>query len=220
MQCPSGFFSQFGEVTRVRLSRNKKTGHSKHFAWVEFKHSSVAKIAAEAMDNYLLYGQVLKVKVVAPSALHPDTLKGANTRFVPRVSCRRARAAHDAPRDAEATAKQAGKLLRGEAARRKKIAAAGIEYDFGGYGAQKEAAGPRLAKKAAKTDKKTPPGGTQSPPVPAAEAAPEVAPPRPKRKAAALPAQPAPPAVDAPKPAATRAKAAAAAAAGKKRRKA
>ena len=71
-----------------------------------------AEGGSEAMDNYLLYGQVLKVKVVPPSALHPDTLKGANTRFVPRVSCRRARAAHDAPRDAAATAKQAGITVR------------------------------------------------------------------------------------------------------------
>ena len=86
-----GFFSQFGEVTRVKVSRNKKTGHSKHFGWVEFKHPSVAKIAAETMDNYLLCGSVLKVKVVPPSELHPSTLKGANKRFVPRASSRLAR---------------------------------------------------------------------------------------------------------------------------------
>ena len=32
------YFGQFGEVTRLRLSRNKKTGKSKHYAYVEFKH--------------------------------------------------------------------------------------------------------------------------------------------------------------------------------------
>ncbi len=115
---------------------NKQTGRSKHYAWVEFKHPAVAKIAAETMDNYLLYGQVLRVKVVPPSALHPATLRGANARFVPRVSAKKARAAHDAPRGVAATQKQAEALLRRESARRKKIAAAGIEYEFAGYAAQ------------------------------------------------------------------------------------
>ena len=33
----TGYFSQFGDVKRVRLSRSKKTGGSKGFAFVEFK---------------------------------------------------------------------------------------------------------------------------------------------------------------------------------------
>ncbi len=33
------FFSQFGKLTHVRLSRNKKTGHAKHYAFLEFQVS-------------------------------------------------------------------------------------------------------------------------------------------------------------------------------------
>ena len=33
---PAGYFSQFGLVTKVRVSRNKKTGNSKHYAFVQF----------------------------------------------------------------------------------------------------------------------------------------------------------------------------------------
>lgn len=50
-----GFFTQFGEVTRLKLSRNKKTGNSKHYAFVEFKYAAVAKIVAETMNNYLMF---------------------------------------------------------------------------------------------------------------------------------------------------------------------
>jgi nucleolar protein 15 len=54
------YFGQFGNVTRLRLSRNKKTGKSKHYAFVEFADAEVAKIVAETMHNYLLFGHLLQ----------------------------------------------------------------------------------------------------------------------------------------------------------------
>lgn len=75
------YFSQFGEITRLRLSRNRITGRSKHYAFVEFASSAVAKIAAETMDNYLMFGHILKCKYIPSEQLHPDIWKGANRRF-------------------------------------------------------------------------------------------------------------------------------------------
>jgi RNA recognition motif-containing protein len=75
------YFSQFGTINKLRLSRNRKTGHSKHFAFMEFESSHVAKIVAETMDNYLMFGHILKCKYVPPESLHPETFKGANKRF-------------------------------------------------------------------------------------------------------------------------------------------
>jgi nucleolar protein 15 len=40
------------------LSRSKKTGKAKHYAFLEFHHAAVAKIAAEAMNGYFLFTQV------------------------------------------------------------------------------------------------------------------------------------------------------------------
>lgn len=54
------YFSQFGDVTRLRLSRNKKTGRSKHYAFIEFASHEVAQIVAETMHNYLLFGRLLQ----------------------------------------------------------------------------------------------------------------------------------------------------------------
>lgn len=75
------YFSQFGEITRLRLSRNRLTGRSKHYAFVEFGSTTVAKIVAETMDNYLMYGHILKCKFVPAEQLHPEVWKGANRRF-------------------------------------------------------------------------------------------------------------------------------------------
>jgi nucleolar protein 15 len=75
------YFSQFGDITRLRLSRNRITGRSKHYAFIEFASTSVAKIVAGTMDNYLMYGHILKCKYVPQEQLHPEIWKGANRRF-------------------------------------------------------------------------------------------------------------------------------------------
>jgi nucleolar protein 15 len=55
---PAGFFSQFGKLVRVRLSRSKKTAKPKHYAFLEFQHADVAQIAADTMDGYFMFKQV------------------------------------------------------------------------------------------------------------------------------------------------------------------
>ena len=75
------YFTQFGDLSRLRLSRSVKTGHSKHYAFLEFKNADVAKIVVETMDNYLMFGHILKCKLVAPGDVHESMWKGANKRF-------------------------------------------------------------------------------------------------------------------------------------------
>ncbi|KAK0639264.1 hypothetical protein B0T16DRAFT_462959 [Cercophora newfieldiana] len=75
------YFSQFGEITRLRVVRSKKTGASKHRAFIEFADAEVADIAARTMDSYLLFGHILRAKLVEPSQVHPDLFKGSNRRF-------------------------------------------------------------------------------------------------------------------------------------------
>ncbi|KAK0514207.1 hypothetical protein JMJ35_002824 [Cladonia borealis] len=75
------YFSQFGEISRLRLARNKKSGASRHWAFIEFKSTSVANIVAGTMDNYLMFNHILKCKVVPKEQLHEDIWKGANKRF-------------------------------------------------------------------------------------------------------------------------------------------
>lgn len=128
-----GFFSQFGIVTRLRLARNKKTGRSKHYAFIEFKHAEVAEVVAKAMNGYLLFSKILVAKVIAPEAVHSETFKDANRKWraVDRVLI--VRKEHNRARTEEEAARREAKLLRAESAKRRKLAAAGIEYEFGGY---------------------------------------------------------------------------------------
>ena len=75
------YFSQFGDISRLRLSRSQKSGASRHYAFIEFTSAGVAKIVADTMDNYLMFGHILKCKVVAKEQVHEQLWKGANKRF-------------------------------------------------------------------------------------------------------------------------------------------
>lgn len=69
------YFSQFGQVSRLRLSRSKKTGRSRGYAFIEFADKDVAMTAANAMDGYLMHGCRLVAKFVPDEKVHPDTFK-------------------------------------------------------------------------------------------------------------------------------------------------
>ncbi|KAE9406560.1 RNA-binding domain-containing protein [Gymnopus androsaceus JB14] len=125
-----GYFSQFGNVTRLRVSRNKKTGKSKHYAFLEFDSSSVAQIVAETMDNYLLTGHILKCKLIPKDEVHPDLWIGANRKWRVVPTQRVARAAQNKPRTLEEQAKASKRLLKRQSDKKRKLEEMGIKYDF------------------------------------------------------------------------------------------
>ena len=75
------FLIQFGSVVNLRISRNKKTGNSKHYGFVQFESAEVAKIVAEAMNNHLLCGNLLQCHVVPVERIHESLFRGANRHF-------------------------------------------------------------------------------------------------------------------------------------------
>lgn len=54
------FFGQFGEVTKVYVGRSKRTSRSRGYGYVKFRYNEVAQIAASSVNNYLLFGRLLK----------------------------------------------------------------------------------------------------------------------------------------------------------------
>ncbi|AWP12734.1 putative MKI67 FHA domain-interacting nucleolar phosphoprotein [Scophthalmus maximus] len=128
------YFGQFGKVSRLRLSRSKKTGGSKGYAFIEFDCDEVAKIVAETMNNYLMGERLIKCHVMAPEKVHEKMFVGSEREF--KKPSHPAVARYNKQRTVEQLEKMKGKLLRKETKLRKRLAAHGIEYDFPGFASQ------------------------------------------------------------------------------------
>ncbi|CAE7226004.1 nifk [Symbiodinium natans] len=70
------YFSQFGQVTRMRLARSRKTGGSKGYAFIEFKEESVAKIVASTMNKYLMFDKSLVCEFLPKEKCHKKLFAG------------------------------------------------------------------------------------------------------------------------------------------------
>lgn len=76
------FFNQFGRVTKLKLCRSPKNAVSKGYAFIEFAEESVAKVVADTMNKYLLFGKVLVANLVPKEKQHTGLFKGTNRRFI------------------------------------------------------------------------------------------------------------------------------------------
>lgn len=137
------FFSQFGTVNKVRLSRSKKTARSKGYAFVEFACDEVAKIVAETMHNYMMFGKLLKCKVIPNDKVHPRLWKGSDRKFrhIPRRKIEIKR--QNKEKTDKEYEKQVSNILKKEQKKRKKMKDLGIDYEFPGYASEVKAKHPK-----------------------------------------------------------------------------
>lgn len=69
------YFTQFGAITRLRLARSKKTLNSKGYAFIEFRYPEVAEIAADAMNNYMMFKNVIQTVFIPAEKIKFDYFK-------------------------------------------------------------------------------------------------------------------------------------------------
>jgi nucleolar protein 15 len=142
------FLKQFGKVLNLRVSRSKKTGNSKGFAFVQMQSPGIAAIVADTLAGYIMFGQRrLVCHVVPPDKIHKK-LFFKQTRVV---------------KEKQATEKALGmmkvitsRLVSREQKKRETLKELGIDYDFPGYAAAKakEGEAPAAKKSGKKADEK------------------------------------------------------------------
>jgi len=136
------FFSQFGKVLRLRISRSKRTAKSKGYAFVEFEEESVAKIVAETMQGYLLFEKTLVCHLLPKEKQHPMLFKGCRRRMINTTNLRRRKhkqACNDRPtvevggeHVPRHTLRQVDKRKRSDKKLSSLLANLGVEYDIAG----------------------------------------------------------------------------------------
>ncbi|KAH7677556.1 nucleolar protein 15 [Dioscorea alata] len=124
-----GFFKQFGEIKHLRIVRNKKTGRSKHYGFIEFEDPEVAKVVADEIHGYLLFEHRLQLHLIPPERVPPKLWKGIGRWYKPFDWKEFARKKHNKDRTIEEHEKMVEGILKRNEERQKRIAAAGIEYE-------------------------------------------------------------------------------------------
>ena len=105
---------------------------------MQFEDAEVAKVAAETMDNYMIFGRSLQAKVVEPEMAHKDMFKNGNRewQFIPKAKIfREKKNAEAEDRTDEQRAARVKGLLAKEKEKRVRLKELGIKYDFPGYAA-------------------------------------------------------------------------------------
>ncbi|KAK5163716.1 nucleolar protein [Saxophila tyrrhenica] len=74
------YFSQFGEITNLRLMRNRKSGKSQHHGFIEFASAAVADIVCKTMDKYLLFNHILQVRRVPREQVNENMWRQSSRR--------------------------------------------------------------------------------------------------------------------------------------------
>ncbi len=129
------FLNQFGNVMRCRVSRSKKTGRSRGYAFVEFVDHDVAKVVAETMSGYFLLEKRLVCHLLPQDQVHELMFAKAKRIATKADIHKKARLEVNKQRSTDALKGITAKLVKREEMKRKKLAALGIDYDFPGYAA-------------------------------------------------------------------------------------
>ncbi|KAL0224806.1 hypothetical protein RCL1_002718 [Eukaryota sp. TZLM3-RCL] len=131
------FFTQFGEVKRLRLARSRRTGRSRGYAFIEFCNHEIAPIVASSMNGYLLFNHILKCSVVPPEDVHNNMFKGQGPRFTGHLRIQKEVEKQNRPLNATDIEKKRKRLEERDLLRRKRIKEAGISFKFTGFDEKK-----------------------------------------------------------------------------------
>ena len=129
------FLNQFGNVKHCRVSRSKKTGRSRGYAFVEFADAEVAKIVAETMSGYFLLEKRLVCHVLPMDKVHEKMFFKARRIITKKDRQEVARTELNKRRSAEAMKEITAKLVKRDGLKRTRLAELGIDYEFPGYDA-------------------------------------------------------------------------------------
>lgn len=139
------FLEQFGKLAHVRVSRSKKTGQSRGYAFLQFQNPQVTDIVQKTLHGYILLGRALVCQRVPDEHVHAKMFAGGlsgyskkpHTNVYAGARKKRILAQITRPDTEEALSKRVKRLSTTNTERQAKLAAKGIKYSFtSGYAAQ------------------------------------------------------------------------------------
>ncbi|XP_070502662.1 axoneme-associated protein mst101(2) [Chironomus tepperi] len=158
------YFSQFGAVTRIRLGRSPTTLNSRGYAFIEFRYPEVAEIAAQAMNNYIMFHRIVKTKFIPPEQIRHDYFRssimsikkdGQRVMTSKKLLARQANVENTNKLMTDVDQKQRVDKVRTKVSKQKaKLAALGIDFDIDSVAKNmgEEVIAPRISQQAITID--------------------------------------------------------------------
>ncbi|XP_030759053.1 MKI67 FHA domain-interacting nucleolar phosphoprotein-like [Sitophilus oryzae] len=144
------YFKQFGRVTNVKVCRSRTTGNSKGYGYIEFAHPEVAKIAADTMNNYVMFKKRIVTEFV-PFEKRPKGLfyGKSSSKDNTSVKTRRGKQKYTKNKvlDDQTVVKKQRKTLKRVQSKLKKLKELGIQCDIKPVGIDNTSLGETLIKK-------------------------------------------------------------------------
>ena len=128
-----GFFSQFGPVKNLHLSRSKRSGKSRGYAFIQFESVAVAKIVQQSMDKYILCDKLLVCQLVAPENVHERMFRKSKKTFQKSDWIKKHGLVHNKERTEEEQISRNERAIQRQEEQLKKLKESGIDYEFVGY---------------------------------------------------------------------------------------
>ena len=127
------YISQFGEILRIKVPRSKKSNRMKGYTFIEFNTNEVASIVANALNNYTMFGRILKARCLKLEELRHNVFKGWNRKTVFKNGPKKFISKYNAPKTTIEKALKVRKLVNAEQRKRDQLKELGIKYEFPGY---------------------------------------------------------------------------------------
>ncbi len=124
------YFEQFGTINRYYLPRSKNTGRIKGYCFIEFDSNEACKIAAQTMNNYILFEKILKCQVIEDSSRFNGNWRN-HFKYVNKYKVFVEK--RNAKKTVNELKERVNLYLKKEEEKRKKLEEMGIKYDFPGF---------------------------------------------------------------------------------------
>lgn len=127
------YFEQFGTISRFILPRSKHTGRIKGYSFIEYESMEIAKIAANTMNNFILFDRIIKCDVISDKSRYNKIFRRWKRQYKFFNKYNRFVTERNKKKSAKELKENVERYIEKENKKREKLQELGINYDFPGF---------------------------------------------------------------------------------------
>jgi nucleolar protein 15 len=127
------YFEQFGTISRFILPRSKHTGRIKGYSFIEYETMEIAKIAANTMNNFILFDRIIKCDVISDRSRYNKIFRRWKRQYKYFNKYNRFVTERNKKKSMKELKENVERYVEKENKKREKLRELGLNYDFPGF---------------------------------------------------------------------------------------